>query len=165
MRQASLFLGGTLCVGFRLSYRNCSVTINEAHCIDVESCHELRVFDRTLTCLARPDAVALPLHCWRPGDLEAGLAELAPQQSAFLRATGFAAAKGQVTLLPGPEGLAGAAVGLGSDRSPYAHGHLPMSLPAGTAWRLEPGDFSMEAAVLGFCLGAYQFTSLKTPKH
>jgi leucyl aminopeptidase len=38
-----------------------------------------------------------------------------------------------------------------------------MTLPAGTAWRLLPGDFDMDGAVLGWCLGAYQYRRLSTP--
>ena len=66
-------------------------------------------------------------------------------------------------LLPGADGLAGAAFGLGEDIGPHVFGALPFGLPEGD-WRLEPGSFAMADAVLGFCLGAYQFTALKTPR-
>ena len=84
-----------------------------------------------------------------------------PAQAAFLRGSGFTAGLGQLVLLPGPEGVAGAALGLGEDRSVFAHGGLAMALPAGTAWRLEPGDYDMEGAALGFCLGAYRYVGVK----
>jgi leucyl aminopeptidase len=32
-------------------------------------------------------------------------------------------------------------------------------LPEGSAWRLDPGDYDPQAAVLGFCLGAYRYTA------
>jgi leucyl aminopeptidase len=131
---------------------------------DVESSHEHLVFDRPLTCLAIPGSSALPVHAWRPAGLETGLAMLDARQTAFLRATGFTAAAGQITLIPGDDGLAGAVLGLGDDRSPDAHGALAMALPEHTAWRLEPGDFDMDGAVLGFCLGAYQYAALSKPK-
>lgn len=120
------------------------------------------MFDRDLDCLAAEGADALPLRSLRPDGLAAGLAALDPAQAAYLSASGFTAAAGQLRLLPGPAGLAGAVLGLGDDRSPFAHGGLPAALPAGTAWRLEPGDFDMGGAVLGFCLGAYHFGGLKT---
>ncbi len=122
------------------------------------------MFDRRLNCLAEPRTPALPVHAWRPEGLEAGLAGLDPAQAAFLRTGGFTAAAGELMLIPGPGGVAGAALGLGADRSPYTHGHLGMALPEGAAFRLEPGDFDMDGAVLGFCLGAYQFTALSKPK-
>ena len=122
------------------------------------------VFDRELTCLAADGAASLPVFSWRPEGLESGLASLDPAQAAFLRATGFAADAGEIALLPGSDGIAAAVLGLGDDRSPYPHGALPLGLPEGTAWRLEPGDFDMAGAVLGFCLGAYQFDAYKRPK-
>ncbi len=122
------------------------------------------MFDRELTCFADPGAQVLPVHSLRPDTLEAGLGRLEPEQAAFLRAAGFTAAAGQTMLIAGRDGLAGAALGLGGDRSPYAHGGLPMLLPERTSWRLEPGDFDPADAVLGWCLGAYQFVALSKPK-
>jgi leucyl aminopeptidase len=57
--------------------------------------------------------------------------------------------------------VAGAVLGLGDDRSPFAFGGLATRLPAASVWRLEPGDYDTEAAALGFCLGAYQYTGIK----
>ena len=91
------------------------------------------------------------------------MAALEPAQSAFLRAAGFTAAAGQLMLIPGENGLAGAALGLGTDNSPYGHADLPSALPGGSVWTLLPGDFRMDDAVLAWCLGAYQFTPLKKP--
>jgi leucyl aminopeptidase len=125
---------------------------------------EVAEFDRELDCLAPSDMAALPLISVRAEGLEAALAELGPETASFVRASGFTAAADQVALLPGEGGLAGALVGLGMDRTLWTHAGLPMSLPAGTAWRLGPGDFDREAAVLGFCLGAYQYARLTRPK-
>ncbi len=119
------------------------------------------MFDRDLTCLASPGVPALPIHSWRPQEVDSKLATLDPSHAALLRATGFTATAGQVALLPGSGGISAAVLGLGADRSPYAHGSLPFALPDGTAWRFEPGDFDEEGAALGFCLGAYQFTAFK----
>lgn len=121
------------------------------------------MFDRDLTCLTRDATGALPVYGWRPDGTQAGLAALDPTQAAFLRAAGFDGSAGQTMLVPGAAGIAAAVLGLGTDRSPNAHGGLPMALPAGTAWHLVPGDFDMDDAVLGWCLGAYQFNDLRKP--
>ncbi len=119
------------------------------------------MYDRDLDCFAEADAegAALPIRSVRPDVLDAALAALPPGQAIFARAAGFAALPGQLALLPGPDGLAGALLGLGDDRAPFAHGGLAAALPKGTVARLEPGDFDMDGAVLGFCLGAYQYAA------
>ena len=115
-------------------------------------------FGRALDCLiSSPDA--LPVYSVRSADA----LPLQPTQAAFARAGGFTGAAGQLVLLPGENGLAGALLGLGDDRSPYAHGGLALALPPG-AWRLIPGDFDRDDAVLGYCLGAYQYPWLSKPK-
>ena len=53
------------------------------------------------------------------------------RQRAFLGATGFAAKAGELQLLPGPKGLAGAVLGLGEDRSPHVFGGLPARVARG----------------------------------
>ncbi len=120
------------------------------------------VFDRPLTGLAPEATAGLPVHAWRPAGLEAGLAGLPSSQAAFLRAAGFDAKAGLLMLLPGESGLAGAVLGLGEDRSPYTHAALPLSLPERTTWQLEPCDADASDAVLGWMLGAYQFTAFAT---
>lgn len=122
------------------------------------------MFDRDLDCLADPGADAAPLYAVRPGGLDAWLAGLEPRAAAFLRGGGFAATAGQLALLPGADGVGGAVLGLGDDRSPHAFGGLALSLPEGTTWRLVPGEYDPADAVLGFCLGAYQQTAFKAPK-
>lgn len=118
-----------------------------------------------LDCLAGADAPALTLHAVAPSGLDGLLATLPPAQAAFLRAGGFTAKAQQVQLLPGPEGLAGAVLGLGTDAaeaaSPWAFGGAPFALPEGTTWRIE-GAPDPQAAVLGWCLGAYRFRALRS---
>ena len=122
------------------------------------------MFDRDLNGLSEERAGSLPVYAWRPAGVAAGLAGLEPSQAAFLRASGFDGSAGQIMLVPGgPAGIAAAVLGLGADRSPHGHGNLPMSLPAATIWHLMPGDFDLDDAVLGWCLGAYQFTDLRKP--
>ena len=107
---------------------------------------------RSLDGLAPPGADSLPVWCVR-----AGLpAHLTAAQAAFVIASGFTGAAGQVVLVPAPDGIAGAVVGLGEDRSLWAHGGLAHALPEGV-WRLEPGDFDAGQAALGWLLGAYRY--------
>ncbi len=116
------------------------------------------MFDRDLDCLADPAAASLPVHALRPAGLEAFLAN--SPHAGFLRASGFSAAAGALHLLPGGDGIAGAAFGLGESTDPHGFGAMPFGLPPVT-WRIEPGDFTAADATLGFCLGAYQFAAFK----
>ncbi len=102
-----------------------------------------------------------PLRALRPEGLEAWLAGVPAETAAFLRDSGFKAQAQQLVLLPGP---AGAVLGLGADRSHLAFGDLAFRLPAETLWRIEPGEFARDDAVLGFCLGAYRYRGFKQPK-
>jgi len=113
--------------------------------------------------LVAADASARPVHAVRPANLEQLLGTLPSAQAQFLRAAGFSGKADELLLLPGDGGVAGAVVGLGEDRSPFAFGSLSSRLPEG-AWRLEPGDYDTGAAVLGFCLGAYHFGVYKAAK-
>ncbi len=99
---------------------------------------------------------ALPLHAVRADGLASFLGGLPADAAAFLRATGFTARQGEIALLPGAEGLAGAAVGLGQETSPWAFGGLAHALPSGSAWRLGPGPHDPALATLGWALGAYR---------
>ncbi len=119
-------------------------------------------FDRDLDCIADPCEPALPIYAVRPSGLAAFLAEHAGH-AAYLQQGGFAAEAGTIALLPSPDGLAGAVLGLGTQSGPYMFGTLPFGLPA-RAWRFMPDDFSMADAVLGFCLGAYNYGAFKTPR-
>ena len=124
------------------------------------------MFDRDLDCLVDPSAAAgqpatRPIHALRPGGLEAFLA--GSPHAGFLRDGGFTAAAGELRLLPGGGGVAGAVFGLGDSTDPHLFGALPVGLPQGV-WTIEPGDFDAGDATLGFCLGAYQFTFFKSAK-
>src|SRR5688500_3988427 len=115
--------------------------------------------------IAAPGTSALPLHAVSPAGLEALLGRILPAQAAFLRAGGFGAKAQELRLLPGGEGIAGAVLGLGADEAeasaPWAFGAAPLALPEGTTWRIE-GAPDPHAAVLGWCLGAYRFRTLKS---
>ncbi len=115
---------------------------------------------RELDCIAPDGSDALPITSVRPSALESLLASLPDGAASFVRASGFKAEPGQLALLPGAGGIAGALAGLGNDRSLWAHGGLATALPPGSAWTLADGDFDRDAAILGFCLGAYRYGAL-----
>jgi leucyl aminopeptidase len=118
----------------------------------------------SMTGITPEGAGTLPLHAVRPAGLQAFLGAQPREVAAFLNAQNFGGAAQSLALLPGPDGLAGAVLGLGEDRSPFAFGALANRLPAGTDWHLVAGDFDAEAAQLGFLLGAYQYDRLKPRK-
>lgn len=119
------------------------------------------MLDQPLACLVRDAAATRPLYAVRPDALAGFLDGLPAPQARFVRGAGFGAAVQELVLLPGPDGVAGAVLGLGEDRSPHAFGNLAFRLPEGAAWRLELDAAAQEDAVLGFCLGAYRFDQLK----
>ncbi len=113
--------------------------------------------------VAPADTATRAIHAVRPADLVAFSGSLPPAQAAYLRDAGFAAKPQELALLPGPDGIAAAVLGLGDDRSPHAFGDLAYRLPQG-AWHFAPGDFDRDAAALGFLLGAYRYRAYKAPK-
>lgn len=113
-----------------------------------------------LDCLTE-DASGRPLFAIRPDGLDRFLAALPPGAASFLRDTGFTGRAGHCVLLPGPNGVNSAVVGLGEDRSPFVFGSLPQSLPPNSAWQLQAGDYLPNDAVLGFCLGGYRFSKFR----
>ena len=118
-----------------------------------------------LPCLAAPDSAALPLHAVTPEGLAALRRSLPPPVASFLEASGFTAKAQQLMLLPGPQGLAGAVLGLGEAApTPWSFGSLVHALPAGSLWRLEAPEAMAEAAVLGWCLGAYRYDRFRKPE-
>lgn len=114
-----------------------------------------------LPCFAAAGSAALPLYALTPAGLPAWT-ESHPA-GPFVRAAGFAAAAGEVLLLPGPDGLGGAVVGLGeAPLSAWSFGTLAFALPAGSVWRLEGAPDPARAA-LGWALGAYRYGRFKAP--
>ncbi|MDT8330363.1 leucyl aminopeptidase family protein [Roseomonas gilardii] len=112
---------------------------------------------------------SLPLHAIGQEGLEGFAATLDPAAAAFLRASGFKAKPGQLALLPGPDGLSGAVLGLGdapaaARAEPWTYGDLPRNLPEGTVWHLEGEGPDPAAATLGWGLGAYAYTAFKPAK-
>src|ERR1700723_1823742 len=115
------------------------------------------MIDQKLDCLTDSDD-ALPLHTVRPAALETFLASLSEPLRRWLVSTDFAAKAGELRLLPGDAGVAGAVLGLGEDLSPFVFGKLPLELPEGSVWRLASGHHDAHIATIGFCLGSYRYT-------
>lgn len=118
---------------------------------------------------ADPQAAALPLRALAPDALPATLAALPPAQAAFLAASGFEAALGEVRLLPGEGGVAGAVLGLGD----AAARRRTRFGPAKAAGLLPPGDWRLEGVddpalrdetALGWLLAQYRFDSYRAPR-
>jgi leucyl aminopeptidase len=104
---------------------------------------------------------SLPLYAVSTPELPEFLATLAGAKAAFLRASGFSAKPGEIALLPGDEGLAGAVLGIGPQASPWHFGAAPWALPAGTRWHLAHEAVGGAQAVLGWQLGAYRWSRYK----
>jgi leucyl aminopeptidase len=121
------------------------------------------MLDQNIDCVAASPDCARPVHIVRPDRLAGFLDTLPSSQAAFLRDTRFEAKGGELRFLPGPEGVAGAVLGIGTDTSPFVFGSLAMQLPDVCAWRLEQGDYDSEAAILGYCLGAYRYSHFVSP--
>jgi len=102
-------------------------------------------------------SASLPLHAIGAHDLSGFLAGLPPASAAFLRASGFLAKPGEMTLLPDENGLAGAVIGIGKEASPWYFGNAAWALPAGSRWHLAGNLADPMQAVLGWHLGAYRW--------
>jgi leucyl aminopeptidase len=120
------------------------------------------MLDQTIDCIVHSLDGTRPVHAIRPDGLTAFLDALPPGQAGFLRDTAFGAKAGELRFLPGADGVAGAVLGTGSDRSPFVFGNLPMQLPETNSWRLESGDYDAVTATLGYCLGAYRYNRFIT---
>lgn len=112
---------------------------------------------------ADPAATSRALHVVASDGLDAFLAACSEAESAWLRATKFEAALGDVRLLPGADGQVRAAVvGFGSaktrKRTRFGLAKVRAGLPAG-AWHLEGplGVAEKTEAALGWLLAQYRF--------
>ena len=112
---------------------------------------------------APPAADALPLTLVDPEGLGAVLAALDPSQAAWVRAQGFAAAAGEVVVLPGAGGsIAGALAGLGKAaqraRARFHGAGAAARLPE-AVWRVAgaPEGVDLGALALGWLFEGYRF--------
>jgi leucyl aminopeptidase len=120
------------------------------------------MLDQAINCITASPEGARPVHIVRPDGVAAFFDTLPPGQSSFLRDTGFGGKSGELRFLPGPDGVAGAVLGIGADASPFVFGNLPLQLPEICTWRLYPGDYDAQFATLGYCLGAYRYDRFQT---
>lgn len=120
------------------------------------------MLDQTIDCIVDSPDGTRPVHVVRPDGLAQFLDTLPAAQAAFLRDTTFGAKAGEIRFLPGPDGVTGAVLGAGSDRSPFIFGNLPLQLPETFSWRLEPSEYDAQAATLGYCLGAYRYNRFRS---
>jgi len=110
-------------------------------------------------------ANALPLHVLDATGFPSWRDAQPAATQAWIDAQKFSAAPGSLLLLPGANGVAGAAIGVGDALDPYAYAHAPYGLPAGD-WKPAnaAGDGARAAALqLGWGLGAYRFSRYKKP--
>ncbi len=111
---------------------------------------------------ADPDAPTRPVHLLMADALDPWLATQTPDVARWVTATGFDAALGDVRLLPGPDGVAGAVIGLGTSQS---RARVRFGMVKGIA-TLPALDFHLSGEVtaalldemaLGWLLSAYRF--------
>ncbi len=118
---------------------------------------------------ADPMAPSRPLHVVPADGLVAFLATQNQNLQAWLTDSGFAGALGDLRLLPGADGVAGAVVGFGTAQSRarlrFGLVKAVAGLPAG-AWHLQ-GDLTqaqLDEAALGWLLAQYQFNRYRPGK-
>ena len=119
------------------------------------------MLEQTLDCFVASEEGTRPVFPVRPDGLDSLLATMPPGQAGFLREAGFKAKAGNLRLLPGADGVAGAVLGLGAETAPFVFGGLPTQLPASIVWRLQPGDYDPLAATLGYALGTYRYSRFR----
>jgi len=118
---------------------------------------------------ASADSPSRPLHVVSQDGLVDWLDRQPETTRNWLSATGFTGALGEVQLLPGAEGLAGAVVGYGTAKS-RARGRFPIAraagaLPAGV-WHLvaDLAQDDRDEAALGWLFAQYRFDRYRPGK-
>ena len=116
------------------------------------------------TGFAEASSSALPLHVLEREQFAAWREGLAPALQSWVDAQQFVAAAGALVLLPGEQGIAGAALGIGDPHDPYSYAHAPHGLPPGD-WALASSldDVATAALHLGWGLGSYRFNRYRKP--
>lgn len=101
---------------------------------------------------------AVPLHAVKAGDLKRWLASRPKREQDWLKAANFAAKDGELILIPGAKGLAGAVLGLGKGTDKYALALFSEQLPRGL-YRFDDvaEGYGGATGVLAWILGTYVF--------
>ncbi len=103
---------------------------------------------------------AIPLHAVRARDAKAWC-----QRFPFLKSIGFTAKDGELRLLPGRSGIAGAVLGLGKSEDALALAAFSEQLPDGVYRLGEVPDFCGGAkGALAWTLGLYAFDRYRKPR-
>ena len=111
----------------------------------------------------RPSPDSVPIQPVAKAEAKKRIERLKPRLRAWLAASGFTGAAGQVQLAPDENGgLARVFVGAGDGDARWVLGDLPSRLPAGR-YRLDAGYTKRQAtaAALGWALGSYGFARYK----
>ncbi len=111
---------------------------------------------------------SVPVDAVTAAALPAYLAALDARSAAWVGAAGFAAAAGEVVVIPSMDGegaVAAVIFGLGKGEAAPSllAGRLATALPAGT-YRLRDGFADPALASLAFALGGYRFTRYRKPR-
>jgi leucyl aminopeptidase len=107
-----------------------------------------------------PDAT-VPIFAVTRETLADRLATFSDTAKSFVAASGFEAAAGQHTLVPGEAGIAAVLFGVAADPLPLAAGKLASSLAPG-AYHLADGFPDLAVATLAWGFGAYAFKRYKS---
>ncbi len=117
-----------------------------------------------LDCFTKsPSSDAVPIQPIAKGEAKKRIERLKPRLRAWLGASGFTGATGQLQLAPDENGgLERVFVGAGDGDARWVLGDLPGRLPAGR-YRLDAGytKHGATAAALGWALGCYSFDRYK----
>lgn len=105
------------------------------------------------------------VHAVRASEGGTLAARVGEKAATFAQQCGFAARPGQLVLVPGTADAPVALLGIAEKntrgqpvRDPFGFGLLARDLPAGN-WQVQtPDDIMRDDVILGFCLGAYQYS-------
>ncbi|MGN6515513.1 MAG: leucyl aminopeptidase family protein [Rhizomicrobium sp.] len=108
--------------------------------------------------IAKSAKGAVPLHAVKSADLKRWLAARPKREQEWLKASNFSAKDGELLLIPGAKGLAGAVLGLGNGSDKYALAQFSEQLPRGTyAFGDVAEGYGGANGVLAWILGTYVF--------
>ena len=111
---------------------------------------------------ASPDSEAIPLTLLDPDGFEAWVTALPAADGAWVAAQGFTGQLGQAVSLPGPQGVSGVAIGVGTKSAVERRRDGALAgvcgLPKGVyTVEASPEGFDLNAFALGWLLAAYRF--------
>jgi len=100
----------------------------------------------------------VPLHAVKAVDLKRWMCSRPKREQDWLKAANFSAKDGELVLIPGAKGLAGAVLGLGKGIDKYALAQFSEQLPPGTYTFADVADgYGGANGTLAWILGTYVF--------